>query len=275
MTKAKLAEALLPPVLYRFILRVYLWAIRGHGWHLLYGRYPTLADVPATPGGQDSDWYAELSIKEVGDIAPEISRRPLGDGAGLLVLPLLVSELLSREGETLTVLDFGGGAASGLKEIFERVPNPVLAKLRYVLVETPALVSAVRQTKLGGASYVELAEKIPSSLSHPLIVHARSSIQYIPDYRAALSELLALSPDIFIVAHTPVTDAPTFAQQQGNLSHQRLARWVLNRGELISEVEKAGYRLSLIFDHEAPITYKGSGPLNDVSMIFHRLAPQS
>jgi hypothetical protein len=72
-----------------------------------------------------------------------------------------------------------------------------------------------------------------------------------------------------------VTDAPTFAQQQGNLSHQRLARWVLNRGELISEVEKAGYRLSLIFDHEAPITYKGSGPLNDVSMIFHKLAPQS
>jgi hypothetical protein len=108
----KLIEDWLPPVAYRLLLWIYLWAIRGHGWHLLYGRYPTLADVPATPGGQDSDWYAELSIKRIGDLACKISRRPLGDGAGLRLLPLMVSELLSRKVDALTVLDFGGGAAA-------------------------------------------------------------------------------------------------------------------------------------------------------------------
>jgi len=83
-------------------------------------------------------WFTKYAIKETGKLACEISRRPLGDGPGLLLLPLLVAELLSRKGETLTVLDFGGGAASGLKQIFEHVPNPDLARLRYILVETPS-----------------------------------------------------------------------------------------------------------------------------------------
>jgi hypothetical protein len=62
----KLIEDWLPPVAYRLPLWIYLWAVRGHGWH-----------------------------------------QPV---------------------DALTVLDFGGGAASGLREIFRACTKPGLSE---------------------------------------------------------------------------------------------------------------------------------------------------
>jgi putative methyltransferase (TIGR04325 family) len=277
--KAKLIANVLPPIVYRALLRIYLLA-RGHGWHIFYGCYPTLGDVPSDPRGQNSDWYTSNAAKQVENLKLELSHRPMGDEAGQLVLPLAFSQLLSGTRGTVTVLDFGGGAAHGLKKIFEHVPNPDLTKFNYILVETPAMcgairdrLSAIQKERFGGASFIEVKDTIPASLPHPLIIHANSSLQYISDYRDQVSRLLALAPEIFIVAHTPVSDAPTYACQQTNIPHHRLARWVFNRCQLISEIEKEGYRLALTFDHELPINYKKApGPETDASMIFYRLA---
>lgn len=279
MLKGKLIEDVLPPVVYRALLRLYLLA-RGHGWHIFYGCYPTLSDVPCDPRGQDSNWYAANAAKQIEGLKLELSHRPMGDEAGQLILPLVFSQMLYGAPETVTVLDFGGGAAQGLKRIFEHVPNPDLTKCNYILVETPAMcrvvrdrLAAIKQENFGSRSFVEVKETIPASLPHPLIIHASSSLQYVSDYRDLLSRLLALAPEVFIVAHTPVSDAPTYACQQTNIPYHRLARWVFNRGQLVSEIEKAGYRLALIFDHELLITYKKApGPETDASMIFCRLA---
>lgn len=277
--KAKLAENLLPPIIYRPLLRVYLLA-RGHGWHIFRGRYPTLADVPTDPEGQNSEWFVVNAAKQVANLKFGLSRRPTGDEAGLLLLPVIASESLNG-GRGLTVLDYGGGAATGLARILERVPAFDLTGFRYVLIETPAMCHAVRdplaavqRERFRGATF-EVADEIPAALPHPLIVHARGSIQYVPEYRAELSKLLALAPETFIVAHTPLTEAPTFAQQQLNRAHHKLGRWVFNRGELIGEIEKAGYRLALAFDHVwPPIAFKDApGPCNDASMVFHKLTP--
>ncbi len=117
---------------------------------------------------------------------------------------------------------------------------------------------------------IELKEEVLASLPHPLAVHANSSIQYISEYRAALSGLLALAPEIFIVAHTPVSDA-NLAQQQLNNPHRRLARWVFNRGRFVPEIEKAGYRIAITYDQDVAATYKmAPGPLTDTSMVFYR-----
>jgi putative methyltransferase (TIGR04325 family) len=279
MTRAKLIEDVLPPVVYRLLLRIYLLT-RGLGWHRFYGCYPTLADVPSDPDGQNSEWYAANAAREAKSLKFELSHRPVGDEAAQLILPFAVSCLLSGDGATVTVLDFGGGPARGLKRIFGHVPNLDLTKFRYVLVETLAMCKAVgnhlariQKEKLAGTPVVEVKEEVPASLPHPLIVHANSSIQYISDYQAVLSALLALAPEIFIVAHTPVSDAPTYAQQQLNNPHRKLARWIFNRGYLISEIEKAGYRLVFTFDQDVPVSYKKApGPLNDATMVFHRSA---
>jgi len=268
-----IVQELTPPVVYRFLSRVYLTA-RGLGWDTFYG-YPTLADVPATRNGQNSDWYVKYATKQAENLKLEISRSPMGNDAGLLVLPLLVSAALDGE-SIVTVLDFGGGVFKGLTTILEHVPD--LKGLRYILVETPTMCRAVRdlltkiqKEKFGGTAFIEAIDDIPSSLPHPLIVHARSSIQYISEYEVALSRLLALAPEAFVIAHTPVTDAPTFAQAQRNHPHRTLARWVFNRDNLIAEIEKRGYRLACIFDHALLETYRDSKLMNDVSMVFHRL----
>ncbi len=279
MSKGSLIADVLPPIVYRALLRLYLLA-RGHGWHIFYGCYPTLADVPGDPRGQNSDWYTANAAKQVENLKLELSHRPMGDAAAQLILPIAFSQLLYGAPAAVTVLDFGGGAAQGLKKIFEHIPNPDLTKFNYILVETPAMCSAVRdrlaaikKDRFGNRSFIEAKETVPASLPHPLIIHASSSLQYISDYRDLLSRLLALSPEIFIVVHTPVSDAPTYACQQANIPHHRLARWVFNRSQLISEIEEAGYRLALTFDHEVPTTYKKApAPETDASMIFHKLA---
>lgn len=279
MSKASLIADVLPPIVYRALLRLYL-LVRGHGWHIFYGCYPTLADVPSDARGQNSDWYTANAAKQVESLKLELSHRPMGDEAGQLVLPIVLSQLLYGAPGPVTVLDFGGGAAQGLKKILEHVPNPDLTKCKYILVETSAMCRAVRdrlaaiqKERFGNCSFVEARETIPASLPHPLIIHANSSLQYISEYRDLLSRLLALAPEVFIVAHTPVSDAPTYACQQTNMPHHRLARWVFNRGQLTSEIEKAGYRLGFIFDHEKLITYKKApAPETDVSMIFYKLA---
>lgn len=279
MTRAKLIEDLLPPVVYRFLLRIYLVS-RGLGWHRFYGRYPTLADVPSDPEGQNSEWYVARAAEEVKGLKFELSHRPMGDAAAQLLLPYAVSHLLDDGGTTVTVLDFGGGAAAGLKRICEHVPKLDPAKFRYVLIETPAMRDAVgnylaelEKKNLADFSFVQVKDAIPESLPHPLIVHANSSIQYISDYQVTLSSLLSLAPEIFIAAHTPVSYAPTWAQQQLNNPHRKLARWIFNRGSLISTIEKAGYRLVLTFDQDVPVAYKEApAPLNDVSMVFRRSA---
>jgi putative methyltransferase (TIGR04325 family) len=279
LMKVRFVEEVLPPVIYRLLLRIYLLG-RGLGWYRFYGSYPTLADVPSDREGQNSDWYAASAAKELESLNLELSHRPMGDEAAQLILPFAVSHLLYGGEGTVTVLDFGGGPAKGLKRILEHVPNLDLMRFRYVLVETSAMckavanhLAAIQKERLGGARFIEVEEAIPANLPHPLIVHANSSIQYIADYQAVLSRLLALAPDIFVVAHTPVSEAPTYAQQQLNNPHRKLARWIFNRGSLISEIERAGYRLVLTFDQDVPVTYKKApGPLTDASMVFHRSA---
>jgi putative methyltransferase (TIGR04325 family) len=279
MMPAKLIEDVLPPVVYRLLLRIYLVA-RGLGWHRFYGCYPTLANVPSDAEGHNSEWYAARAAKQAKSLRFELSHRPMGDEAAQLVLPFTVCHWLNGGGAPVNVLDFGGGAATGLKRISEHVPNLDPAKFRYILVETSAICQAIdnrlaeiQREMDKDVSFVQVTDEIPARLPHPLIVHANSSLQYISDYRAVLSALLALAPEIFIVAHTPVSDAPTYAQQQLNNPHRKLARWIFNRRSLISEIEKAGYRLVLTFDQDVPVIYKKApGPLNDATMVFHRSA---
>ena len=171
MTRAKLIEDVLPPVVYRLLLRIYLLT-RGLGWHRFYGCYPTLADVPSDPEGQNSEWYAANAAREVKSLKFELSHRPVGDEAAQLILPFAVSHLLNGGEATVTVLDFGGGPARGLKRILEHVPNLDPTKFRYVLVETSAMCQAVgnhladtQKAKQGDTSFIEVKEEIPAKSS--------------------------------------------------------------------------------------------------------------
>ena len=78
-----------------------------------------------------------------------------------------------------------------------------------------------------------------------------------------------LSPKYFIVSQTPMTEGPTYARQQLNMPHKKLATWVFNRADFISEMKTLGYRITFMVDHDLPLTHKNApGPSSIVSMVF-------
>jgi putative methyltransferase (TIGR04325 family) len=261
---------LAPPIVLRPAQRLWHRA-RGLGSHTFEGCYPTLAAVPCGECRYDDDELAEQIVSAgLKNLSSSRATSKAGDDDGRLILPLIVSQLCE---EPLTVLDFGGGVGVGFRCIKNYVPDLDPSKFSYVLVETAAMCRALRG-KIE-EPFIEIADDIPASLGANLIVSMSSAIQYVPDYRATLRRLADLKPHCFIVSLTPFTDDPTYARQQLNIPHKRIATWVFNRSDFISGMAELSYRLAFTVDHDLPITHKNApGPSSIASMVFRSEVPE-
>jgi putative methyltransferase (TIGR04325 family) len=268
---------LTPPIALRSALKVWRHA-RGLGSHTFEGCYPTLSAVPCGENRYDDEEIAEEMAGSLDRLGTFVANEPTFDNHGRYILPAIVAQ---HRGQSLTVLDFGGGPCVGLRLIADHVRSLDLSDFTYWLVETPALCRAVKRriapvllARFGSASFVTVAEDIPAAIPRPLLVSASSAIQYMSDYRGTIVRLAALSPFCFIVSLTPFTDGPTYARQQLNIPQKRLATWVFNRSEFISEMEQLGYFLSFTVDHELPVTYGNApGSSSFASMVFRPRVP--
>ncbi len=259
MLRSLLAE-LIPPILMRPAQRAWR-VVLGLGWTNFYGAWPRLADVPVTEERDDTDPWAQ-TIAAGWRTNLEAASSVVGRDTGELILPLLATQI----SDPLTVLDFGGGTGVGLVNI-RRFTRLDLSRLRYVLVETPAMCRAVRaEIEARGG---EVSESIPDALPAPLLVNASSSLQYISDYRAVLSRLTRLAPKALVVSQTPVTEGPTYARQILNTPHKKMATWVFNRAEFVADLRSLGYGLAFSVDHDLPLTHhRAPGPSVMASMVF-------
>lgn len=255
-----LVDGLMPPAILRPVRK--LWRIsHGLGWDNFYGAWPTLADVPVTQEiANDDPWAKSIAAGWRKNL--ESAPGPTRDDVGRLYLPLLASQFNGP----LTVLDFGGGPAAGFAEILKYARLNV-SDLTYVLVETPGMCRTVRDGLEGFRATA--VDAIPESLPKPLIVHAGSSIQYVPDYRAALARLARIRPECFLVTQTPMTEGATYARQVLNTPHRKIASWVFNRFGFINDLQTLGYDLAFSVDHDLPLTHgKAPGPSVMASMVF-------
>jgi putative methyltransferase (TIGR04325 family) len=238
----------------------------GLGWHNFNGSWPTLGDVPVTRDVRESDPWAETIAAVNWRKNFEPNKVPICDDTGKLILPLLSSAFTGP----LTVLDFGGGAGTGLTDIL-RFARRNLSGLSYVLVETPAMCDAVRgeiESRSG-----RVLDRIPDSLPQPLIVNASSSLQYLPDYRSVLARLARLTPNFLIMSQTPMTDAPTYACQILNTPHRKMAMWVFNRSDIVAELRALDFELAFAVDHAINLTQKGGpGRVAVASLVFRPAA---
>lgn len=243
-------RAVTPPVVFRAGQRIWR-RIHGLGAYDFEGPYPTMADVPL-PAARYTDAEVAAQAIERGVALFMRPQRPADDHAGRTILPLVVS--LTRPA---TVIDFGGDICVGLSRIKAHCPPDVVNALSYVLIETPAMCAALRSRVAG----VRITDEIPTpdqiQITHPVVVNASSSLQYINDWRGTLKRLAALKPQAFIISLTPFTDEPTYAMQQANSPNRRLACWVFNRAELVATMVEAGYRQVFTVEHDLPTTYKG------------------
>ena len=252
-----LVTDLTPPIILRPAQTLWRRA-RGLGAHTFEGAYKTLADVPCGEGKYDDDALAESIASSLEKLRTP-DPHPTFDGEGRSILPVIVGQICEP---TTTVLDFGGGPCTGLRLIADHVPALDLSRFSYTLIETPALCRAIKRRidpilmeRFKTASFVEISDAIPSAREDSIIVNASSVIQYISDWRSAVTQLATLSPDYFIVGLTPFTDAPTYARQQLNIPHRRIATWVFNHQEFLSVMLDLGYRPAFAADHAVPATY--------------------
>jgi putative methyltransferase (TIGR04325 family) len=264
---------LMPPIVLRPALGVWRQA-RGLGSHTFEGCYPALAAVPCGENRYDDEEIAEAAAGSLDTLKTFVANERTSDSHGRQILPIIVAQ---HCGEPLTVLDFGGGPCVGLRLIADHVRRFDRCGFTYCLVETPALCSAIQRrlapvllARFGEASFVTILDDIPARLTGPVLVNASSAIQYISDYRGTIARLAALAPVCFIVSLTPFTDGPTYARQQLNIPRKKIATWVFNRPEFVSEMAGLGYSLSFTVDHALPVTYGNApGPSSFASMVFH------
>jgi putative methyltransferase (TIGR04325 family) len=277
-----LVVGLTPPVVLRGGLR--LWhRMRGLGTHTFEGCYPTFKEAPCGENRYDDDEIARSIVAiALQRLRTADGSRPVADDCGQLLLPMVVS----RSTGSLTVLDFGAGPARGLIDIINHVRTLGLLRLRYVMVETDAvrrailsdlagprsvssMIRKVLADKTAQGSSFEVRSDIPDALQTPLIVNAGSVLQYIEDYRATLAELVRLGPEFLIVSQSPVSDLPTYARVQLNIPHKKVAQWVFNREEFISDMAARGYTLIFSVDHDLALTHANAPATSEVaSMIF-------
>jgi putative methyltransferase (TIGR04325 family) len=259
-----------PPILLRPFQR--LWrSLHGRGFHTFEGCYAKFADVPLTDAYDDDDFaQASAAFKlEERRYTAAIGRKV--DKIGGVFLPLIASKFAS---ECLIILDFGGGAATGLFDILDYMPGAELTKLSYVLVETSAMCRAVRdkivpflRDKFGTSLSMEVVDEIPSCLASPLVVNCAGSIQYVADYVETLSRLAKLSPKFFIVG-APMIEAPTCVCRHN--MQKRVASWKFNRAEFIAVMRNLGYACVVMVDQDTPWnSHKNSPVSSNVSMVFH------
>jgi putative methyltransferase (TIGR04325 family) len=121
------------------------------------------------------------------------------------------------------------------------------------------------------ASFVEISDTVPSAAEGSVIVNASSVIQYISNWRSLVAKLAALGPDYFIVGLTPFTHAPTYARQQLNVPHRRIATWVFNDQEFLSAMLDLGYKPVFEADHDVAVTYASAPAKSSFrSIVFRR-----
>lgn len=263
-----------PPAILHGVVSL-LHRARGMGFHTFEGNYRTLSDVPCGDFSYDDDTLAKLiATHRLENLRLAGGNVPTVDNTGHTILPLIVA---TYGDAPLTVLDFGGGAATALSYMLDHLVMFDPARLSYIVVETPAMVRAVHreigpilERRFGDSRFVQIREDIPGELGGSVIVHIGGTIQYLASYAEILAKLTSLAPDYVIVGQTPMTDAgPTYARQQLNMPKRRLATWVFNRQEFLRLMKSLNYQPVFMIDHDLPLTHKGApGPSHMVSTVF-------
>lgn len=121
-------------------------------------------------------------------------------------------------GKPLTVVDFGGGAASHFYMCEKFIPEKIAT---WVVIETPGMVAgSEREFQHPKLCFVDDLRKVNLEIEKPDVVFSSSALQYTPDPLKAIRDLLALDPRTFIVTRTPLTELeePVRGEQKSSLS---------------------------------------------------------
>ena len=117
------------------------------------------------------------------------------------------------------------------------------ADAEFHIVESPALVDAGARL-FEADRRVNFHDRLPASLPPLDLLHISTALQYVDDYPALLTSLIAYRPRYVLMVDLPAGDIPTFATGQVNVRGSVIPSWFFNAPEIIALVESAGYRVT-------------------------------
>jgi putative methyltransferase (TIGR04325 family) len=164
------------------------------------------------------------------------------------ILPAVAGSV-ARSGQTLRILDFGGGMALTYFAVVDALPRE--QPLVFHIVESAPLCRRARELGLDDER-LRFHDEFPVLQGGADIVHAGSSIQYVEDWRGLLKRLCSYQPSHIVLADVPAGDLPRSFVSGQYFYGKRIAHWFFRMEELVAAVECHGYRLT----YQAP--YIGS-----------------
>ena len=180
------------------------------------------------------------------------------------LLPMLAATFMDKQNE-ISILDLGGGMGTSYIDCLDSIN---CADIKYYVVDLMEKMELGR--KMFPQEYnIHFLENI-SGLKKVDIVYLGSALQYIPDYKALLMELINKAPKYILLTDHFMGGAKTYATTQVNMSGRRMAYWIFELKEIIQLFRDNNYSLiyksvnyqpCLHFDN-FPLDYKVDGSCN-------------
>jgi len=178
-----------------------------------------------------------------------------------------VAALTVRRGQSLRILDFGGGMGTSYLPLVKMLP--VGQPIDFVVVENAAVCRAGAEF-FEGDEGIRFKEDIPPPGQEYGIVHCGSSLHYIDEWEHLLDKFVALQPQYLLFADLPAADNRSFVTTQ--LFHgQRICVRFWNFAEFVEAVEKRGFELVFRSRYRGYYLEKDASPPTGDFDELHRL----
>lgn len=183
-------------------------------------------------------YVSEDYLISEGNKVAEIMRQPPEQYAGNERDHHLLLLLTSIQKRKIRILDVGSGF--GLTFLF--LNNKIGSKLDYTGIDLPE-ISEVSLRYFGGNSNFHLSCLSELDEKEFDLVYFGSSLQYFEDYQKTISQTLANSPQMVLIADTPVGELETFVTCQVNMKNRKIPRWIFALSEIDEIFNSAKYEL--------------------------------
>lgn len=220
-----------------------------HGFAALFVARPTFRGIHSSfsevPGSIDVI-KPELAKAAVDNLAAQrldpATALPLLDQHRELLA--MAVALLTRTGETLRILDFGGAAGVDFRNLLNALPS---ADVRYDIVDFPEVCEKAA-SHWSAEPRISFHTALPEGATVDL-VYSWSAIQYVPEPLGLLRRFAEYGPRAILIVGSPFTSGKAFVREQ--LNRQRpFPQWVLSLPEVTDLLASCGYRLAFHAVHE-------------------------
>jgi putative methyltransferase (TIGR04325 family) len=135
-----------------------------------------------------------------------------------VLLGILIA-LENKQSDELQVIDFGGG--SGVHYFFVRAFLENKVKIRWHVVETPALVQASKELENNELKFFDSVSAAVQSLTGVDLMHSSGALQCTPDPYQSLRELIAANARVMLLSRVGLTrgshDVPVLRESSLNM----------------------------------------------------------